>query len=91
MKDAHTSVSRKESHRGVSENSHVTEARGNATNIVNRGANPNLICRNCGKIGHTIDRCFKLLGFPSNFKIFPNNSGKQNYNANNADVKNNKK
>ncbi|GKD55073.1 ribonuclease H-like domain-containing protein, partial [Tanacetum coccineum] len=27
----------------------------------------NLICENCGFNGHTIDRCFKIIGYPPNF------------------------
>ncbi|GJQ98466.1 hypothetical protein Tco_0009605 [Tanacetum coccineum] len=29
---------------------------------------PNLVCTHCNMNGHTADRCFKLLGYPSNFK-----------------------
>ncbi|GJU58348.1 ribonuclease H-like domain-containing protein [Tanacetum coccineum] len=56
---------------------------------VNRGPNPNLNCKHCGKIGHTIDRCFKIVGFPQGFKRNINsnsNIGKQSFNAN-SDVK----
>ncbi|GKB84192.1 putative RNA-directed DNA polymerase [Tanacetum coccineum] len=48
----------------------------------NRGPNPNLNCKNCGKIGHTIDRCYEIVGFPANFKRASNNNGKQSFNAN---------
>ncbi|GJR69502.1 hypothetical protein Tco_0015567 [Tanacetum coccineum] len=30
----------------------------------NRGPNPNLICKNYGKVGHTVGRCFDLIGYP---------------------------
>nr|GEW25280.1 ribonuclease H-like domain-containing protein [Tanacetum cinerariifolium] len=30
----------------------------------NRGPNPNLHCTNCQKVGHTIDRCFDIIGYP---------------------------
>ena len=36
-------------------------------NTANRGPNPNLNCKNCGKIGHTIERCYEIIGFPSGF------------------------
>nr|GFA01548.1 ribonuclease H-like domain-containing protein [Tanacetum cinerariifolium] len=35
-----------------------------STSIVNRGPNPKLNCKHCGKIGHTIDRCFEIVRFP---------------------------
>ncbi|GKE90103.1 hypothetical protein Tco_1567578, partial [Tanacetum coccineum] len=41
------------------------------------------------KIGHTIERCFKLIGFPPSFKR-SSNSVKQGFNAN-IDVKHNEK
>ncbi|GKA41180.1 ribonuclease H-like domain-containing protein [Tanacetum coccineum] len=34
----------------------------------NRGSNPNLNCKNYKKIGHTIERCYELFGFPTGFK-----------------------
>ncbi|GJX30608.1 hypothetical protein Tco_0238687, partial [Tanacetum coccineum] len=45
--------------------------------------NPSVTCENCGYTGHTIDRCFKIIGCPENFnkkksggnkKVFNNNS-----------------
>ncbi|GJT80752.1 ribonuclease H-like domain-containing protein [Tanacetum coccineum] len=62
VKDAYTTVSREESHRGIPESSDVTE--GTVTNSNNKGPNPNLVCKNCGMIGHTIERCFELVGYP---------------------------
>ncbi|GJW30850.1 ribonuclease H-like domain-containing protein [Tanacetum coccineum] len=50
-------------------------------NNVNRGLNPNLNCKNYGKVGHTIDRCFEIVGFPPGFKR-NSNVVKQNFNAN---------
>ncbi|GJU71538.1 putative RNA-directed DNA polymerase [Tanacetum coccineum] len=62
--------------------------RGTSSNA-NRGPNPNLNCKHYGKIGHTIDRCFEIVGFPQGFKRNFNsnsNTGKQSFNAN-SDVK----
>ncbi|GJZ37802.1 putative RNA-directed DNA polymerase [Tanacetum coccineum] len=56
---------------------------------VNRGHNPNLNCKHYGKIGHTIDRCFEIVGFLQGFKRNVNsnsNIGKQSFNVN-SDVK----
>ncbi|GKD85966.1 ribonuclease H-like domain-containing protein, partial [Tanacetum coccineum] len=58
--------------------------KGSSSNV-NRGPNPNLNCKHCGKIGHTIDRCFEIVGFPQGFKRNLNsnsNTGKQSFNAN---------
>ncbi|GKA66699.1 ribonuclease H-like domain-containing protein [Tanacetum coccineum] len=62
--------------------------RGTSSNV-NRGPNPNLNCKHCGKISHTIDRCFEIVRFPQGFKRNLNsnsNTGKQYFNAN-SDVK----
>ncbi|GJX86767.1 ribonuclease H-like domain-containing protein, partial [Tanacetum coccineum] len=61
-----------------------------STSNVNRGPNPNLNCKNYGKIRHTIDRCFEIVGFLTSFKSNNNNIGKQIFNAN-VDVKVNDK
>ncbi|GJX03398.1 retrovirus-related pol polyprotein from transposon TNT 1-94 [Tanacetum coccineum] len=36
-------------------------------NSINRGPNLNLKCINFNKIGHTVDRCFKLVGYPAGY------------------------
>ncbi|XP_071700465.1 uncharacterized protein [Rutidosis leptorrhynchoides] len=43
-----------------------------------KGPNPNLKCTKCNKVGHTIDRCFEVVGYPAWFK------GKGNNNTNNS-------
>ncbi|GJY16196.1 hypothetical protein Tco_0386618 [Tanacetum coccineum] len=37
------------------------------SNSNNRDPNPNLKCTNCNKISHTVDRCFKLIGYPTGY------------------------
>ncbi|GJR62182.1 hypothetical protein Tco_1504344 [Tanacetum coccineum] len=32
------------------------------SNNTNRGPNPNLLCNNNGLIGHTVERCYELIG-----------------------------
>ncbi|GJW15086.1 hypothetical protein Tco_0019219 [Tanacetum coccineum] len=44
----------------------------NNNNNTNRGPNPNLLCKNCGLIGHTMERCYELIGYPAGFKRNPN-------------------
>ena len=46
---------------------------------------PTLVCEHCGFNGHTIDRCFKLIGYPADFgknrrTNNNNNQGAQNFN-----------
>nr|GEW50258.1 ribonuclease H-like domain-containing protein [Tanacetum cinerariifolium] len=48
---------------------------------VSRGPNPNLTCTNYGLIGHTVNRCYELIGYPVGFKRNPNLS-KQSENNN---------
>nr|GEU86765.1 ribonuclease H-like domain-containing protein [Tanacetum cinerariifolium] len=40
----------------------------NNNKSVNKGPNLNLTCNNCGLIGHTVERCYKIIG--SNFEMF---------------------
>ncbi|GKD47041.1 hypothetical protein Tco_1271686, partial [Tanacetum coccineum] len=37
------------------------------------GRVPNLVCKHCNMSGHTIERCFELVGYPPGFKR--NNNG----------------
>ncbi|GJX21538.1 ribonuclease H-like domain-containing protein [Tanacetum coccineum] len=46
--------------------------RANTNNNCNRGPNPNLVCKQCGLIGHTIERCYELNGYTACFKKNPN-------------------
>nr|GEZ26011.1 ribonuclease H-like domain-containing protein [Tanacetum cinerariifolium]GEZ37301.1 ribonuclease H-like domain-containing protein [Tanacetum cinerariifolium] len=53
----------------------------NNNKSISRGPNPNLTCTNCGLIGHTMKRCYKIIGYPTGFKRNPNLS-KQSRNNN---------
>ncbi|GJY46227.1 hypothetical protein Tco_0435290, partial [Tanacetum coccineum] len=58
---------------------------GNTVNTCNnRGPNPNLICKNCGNVRHTIDRCFDLIGYPPGYNknLGPKQNGFKSFNAN---------
>nr|GFA04725.1 hypothetical protein [Tanacetum cinerariifolium] len=55
---------------------------GSNSNFNNRGPNPNLKCTNCNKIGHTVDRCFELVGYPAGYV-------KRNFNSNSRPVTSN--
>ncbi|GJY09645.1 hypothetical protein Tco_0377830 [Tanacetum coccineum] len=37
----------------------------------NRGSNTSLVSKHCNMTGHTIDRCFELVGYPHGFKRNP--------------------
>ncbi|GJY16990.1 putative RNA-directed DNA polymerase, partial [Tanacetum coccineum] len=56
----------------------------------NRGNYNSLLCKNCGLKGHTIERCFEIIGYPPGFKRNPNlkvNGTFDNNKSNNADLK----
>lgn len=75
IKDAYSVVSREESHRGsnglgkgVSQSSSFVsksyQTNDNKKKFV-KGPNPNLKCTHCGKLGHLVDRCYEIVGYPS--------------------------
>ncbi|GJZ88337.1 ribonuclease H-like domain-containing protein, partial [Tanacetum coccineum] len=70
--------------KGTNNNFNRNNFRGNGPNNI-RGPNPNLICKNCGFTGHTIERCYELIGYPPGYKK-PNapkqHEFKPNFNAN---------
>ncbi|KAJ0536451.1 putative RNA-directed DNA polymerase [Helianthus annuus] len=89
VKVAYSVVSREESHRlassgskgqnvaFVSKPNQSFESRKKTSN--QRGPNSALKCSHCNMMGHTVDRCFELIGYPPNFRKKPNNSsGKTN-------------
>ncbi|GKA65674.1 ribonuclease H-like domain-containing protein [Tanacetum coccineum] len=41
--------------------------RPNNANMNRQSGGSGLVCENCGFNGHTIDRCFKLIGYPADF------------------------
>ncbi|KAJ0890287.1 putative RNA-directed DNA polymerase [Helianthus annuus] len=90
VKVAFSVVSREESHRMssgsgskgqsvsfVSKSNQSSESRKKSSS--QRGPNSVFKCTHCNMIGHTVDRCFELIGYPPNFKRKSNNSsGKTN-------------
>ncbi|GKA96849.1 hypothetical protein Tco_0818944 [Tanacetum coccineum] len=72
--------------RGNTNNFNRNNTRGNGPNNYNRGPNPNLVCKNCGFTGHTIERCYELIGYPPGYKKGSNaskqNVARPNFNAN---------
>ncbi|GJT37651.1 putative RNA-directed DNA polymerase [Tanacetum coccineum] len=56
------------------------------TNINNRGPNLNLTCKNYGKVGHTIERCFDIIGYPPRYNRNSSRPGVKSTFTVNADV-----
>ncbi|KAJ9561025.1 hypothetical protein OSB04_006185 [Centaurea solstitialis] len=86
VKTAFSIVSREESHRGVSF-SNSSGIKGQSSAYFGKAPeskrkpgfrNTILNCKHCGANGHTIERCFKIIGFPKDFqsqrKSFSNNN-----------------
>ncbi|KAM0071898.1 putative RNA-directed DNA polymerase [Helianthus debilis subsp. tardiflorus] len=86
VKVAFSIISREESHRMSS-----TGSKGQNVSFVskpnqtfdsrrkgNRGSNSVLKCTHCNMLGHTVDRCFEIIGYPPGFKRKPNNNNQTN-------------
>ncbi|KAJ0578359.1 putative transcription factor interactor and regulator CCHC(Zn) family [Helianthus annuus] len=95
LKDAFAIVSREESHRNsnfnvLKDQSHSIGLFAKANPIVNNNKKPiksqnqNLKCTHCNKTGHTIDRCFELIGYPSWMKPPRGSQGKKVMSSNNT-------
>ncbi|KAM0052455.1 putative RNA-directed DNA polymerase [Helianthus debilis subsp. tardiflorus] len=92
VKAAYALISREESHRLSSSGSKSQNvsyvARSNQSNQNTsrknfRGPNSNLKCTHCNMIGHTVDRCFEIIGYPPGMKKRSNGSFGRN-NSNNT-------
>ncbi|GJT81300.1 putative RNA-directed DNA polymerase [Tanacetum coccineum] len=100
VKEAFNVVSREESHRGL--HPRTGSGSGNKVqpaafvvksnnNSANRGPNPNLLCKKYGLIGHTIERCYEIIGYLVGFKKNPNltQQGGNSFSNSNGKVYNN--
>ncbi|GJV64900.1 ribonuclease H-like domain-containing protein [Tanacetum coccineum] len=99
-KGAFALISSEESHRAVITGSGRSQTSGNTPRPNNNVPRPNnngnrrtaggssLVCEHCGFNGHTVDRCFKLIGYPSDFGK-RNNSSSTNQNFNRRFISNN--
>ncbi|KAM0014912.1 putative transcription factor interactor and regulator CCHC(Zn) family [Helianthus debilis subsp. tardiflorus] len=87
VKVAFSIVSREESHRLASNGSKgqnvsfVTKSNQSfdSRKKNTRGPNPNLKCSHCNMLGHTVDRCYEVIGYPPGFRKRP---GWQSYRSN---------
>ncbi|KAJ0675133.1 putative RNA-directed DNA polymerase [Helianthus annuus] len=100
VKVAFSIVSREESHRlssngSKSQNvSFVSKASQSFENKKRSTRGPNnLKCSHCNMLGHTIDRCFEIIGYPSGFRRRNNNNTNNNSSnrVNSTSVNNNNK
>ncbi|XP_022031160.1 uncharacterized protein LOC110932108 [Helianthus annuus] len=94
VKAAYALISREESHRLSSSGSKGQSvsfvAKSNQTNQNSdsrrrnfRGPNSNLKCTNCNMLGHTVNRCFEIIGYPPGMKKRTSGSfGRNNSNNN---------
>nr|GEW46465.1 putative reverse transcriptase domain-containing protein [Tanacetum cinerariifolium] len=81
VRSAYATISSEESYRDASGSVFGSSQRNQASTLVGSG----LVCKNCGFNGHTIDRCFKIIGYPTDFgkkKPGPNSKGKNISNNN---------
>ncbi|XP_076941528.1 uncharacterized protein LOC143611121 [Bidens hawaiensis] len=77
VKAAFAIISREESHRNANGSKGQIQNLGFAAKVnqffdnkkgVYRGPNPNFKCTHCNKIGHTVERCFEIMGYPQSSK-----------------------
>ncbi|XP_071699867.1 uncharacterized protein [Rutidosis leptorrhynchoides] len=54
--------------KGNSANNTKFSSNNRSGNNWNRGPNLSLKCSRCNKLGHTIDRCFELIGYPPGYR-----------------------
>ncbi|XP_071694861.1 uncharacterized protein [Rutidosis leptorrhynchoides] len=91
VKVAFSIISWDESHRMHSENIHNAKSQPTAfvsktgfNNNKKRFKNPPLKCTNCNMLGHIVDRCYELIGYPPGYIKKPFNQGSPRFNSNNC-------
>ncbi|KAJ0482051.1 putative RNA-directed DNA polymerase [Helianthus annuus] len=96
VKVAYSVVSREESHRlsssgskgqnvsFVSKSNQSFESKKKVFN--QRGPNSSLKCIHCNMIGHTVDRCFEIIGYPQGFRKRTNNVSGKNTSTNKSNA-----
>ncbi|KAI3698064.1 hypothetical protein L6452_31176 [Arctium lappa] len=79
VKTVFSLVSREESHRGVTRSSdsktQSTALFGKTNDNKKRAGKSPPICKHCGVTGHTIESCYKLIGFPKDFQFTKSKTG----------------
>ncbi|GKC77021.1 hypothetical protein Tco_1127795 [Tanacetum coccineum] len=67
VRSAYAIISREESHR-VAVGSIADKVGGFGLNNNKQGGGFGVVCENCGLNGHNIDRCLKIIGYPTEFR-----------------------
>ncbi|KAJ0717604.1 putative transcription factor interactor and regulator CCHC(Zn) family [Helianthus annuus] len=91
VKEAFVVVSREESHRNSSIGSKKNQTMAFVSKVnpsvefkkTNKVSNQNLKCSHCNKIGHSIDKCFEIIGYPAWMKPPRGSQGKKTVASNN--------
>ncbi|XP_035830970.1 uncharacterized protein LOC118480302 [Helianthus annuus] len=85
VKTAFSIIYREESHRDSNKTSKIpnvgfvakaTQYNENKKRF-KKGPNPNLKCTHCNKVGHVIEKCFELHGYPPNYRNKSNQNNSQ--------------
>ncbi|GKA44463.1 ribonuclease H-like domain-containing protein [Tanacetum coccineum] len=88
VKTAFSIISGEESHRNVTSSvttkPAATAFAAKTFDNKKKWPNPNLKCTNCNKTGHTVDRCFDLIGYPAGYVKRNSNSNSRLVTSNNA-------
>ncbi|KAI3744219.1 hypothetical protein L1987_57296 [Smallanthus sonchifolius] len=91
VKEAFSIISREESHRNSSSSKNQNQSVGFVSKSNQffdgkkkpyKGPNPDLKCTHCNKLGHTVERCFEIVGYPQGFKQRINQGSKPNVSNN---------
>ncbi|KAJ0471759.1 putative RNA-directed DNA polymerase [Helianthus annuus] len=94
VKEAFAIVSREESHRNYSggnkKNPNISFVSKVSPSVefkkTNKVLNQNLKCTHCNKVGHTVEKCFEIIGYPSWMKPPRGNQGKKSSSSNSSKV-----
>ncbi|XP_071705240.1 uncharacterized protein [Rutidosis leptorrhynchoides] len=91
VKTAFSIISRDESHRLHSSHGNIPKGQTSAfvgkvgnTGPKRKYKNAPLKCSNCNMLGHTVDRCYELIGYPPGYIKKPFNQGSPRFNSNNC-------
>nr|GEX60556.1 ribonuclease H-like domain-containing protein [Tanacetum cinerariifolium] len=96
VKSAYDIISSEESHRIATGSVSGTSQRHDNNKNMRTAGGSTLVCENCGFNGYTIDRCFKIIGYPPDFgkkksrqnfkeKIVSNNAVRSSSSSNSSD------
>ncbi|GJY87148.1 ribonuclease H-like domain-containing protein [Tanacetum coccineum] len=85
-RSAYVIISSEESHRIATSSVSGTSQRPNDNGNRRTAGGSTLVCENCGFIGHTIDKCSKMIAYPADFGKRKDGSNLKGENVSNNDV-----